>query len=93
MAGAIFLQKNSHLTRGELELTEILKRGHQRREVINKSLGSNTQHRHTYFMEKHLIEPPEIVENLEERSLSGGGNDEEEVRNDENEKEVDEGQQ
>lgn len=39
-----------------LELTDILQRGHQRREVINKSLGSNTQHRHTYFTEMRGIE-------------------------------------
>lgn len=46
------MQRSDHNVRDELGYGEIKRRGHQRREVINKSLGSNTNHRNSYYEEK-----------------------------------------
>lgn len=38
--------------RKQLPYVEFFERGRHRREIINKSLGANTQHRHTYEIKK-----------------------------------------
>lgn len=43
------IQIEKHHERAPLDFAGILRRGRQRREVLNKTLGSNTQHRNTHY--------------------------------------------
>lgn len=59
-----------HQQRPALDLAGILRRGRQRREVLNKSLGSNTQHRNTFYGGKNVTPVTKVEDDVDRNSTT-----------------------